>query len=250
MFKKIWIGIASVSGLVILILDSETVMIGAREGIDLCIRSVIPSLFPFLFLSGIITTTLSFAEGGKNRRSSRILLMLTGYLSGYPAGAQSAVQARHTKLIADWEVKRMLICCNNPGPAFIFGIAAGAFTEKKLIWVLWGIHIISSLALYWIIPPDLNTSKSIHSIGGVQVRSQLAKVILTISQICGCIILFRVLICVLEYRFLGRLPMVWKTVVCGILELTNGCIALDGINCLGLRFCKSDSVGNRRSSHD
>ena len=46
---------AAALGMLVLILDSKTALAGAREGIDLCIRTVIPSLFPFfLFFVYII----------------------------------------------------------------------------------------------------------------------------------------------------------------------------------------------------
>ena len=43
------------AGLLILILDASTAIKGVREGIDLCIRTVIPALFPFFVLSPMLT---------------------------------------------------------------------------------------------------------------------------------------------------------------------------------------------------
>lgn len=237
MFRKIWIGIVCILGLLVLIMDNETAMFGAQEGVDLCIRSVIPSLFPFLYLSGIITGALSSAAEDSNPRTFRRILLVTGYLGGYPVGAQSTVQAYRKKLIAPQEVKRLLICCNNPGPAFIFGIAASAFDEKWIIWVLWAIHITSSLVTYWLIVPDIHDPRGSYSQSNFIRTSPFLECIRNMAQICGWIILFRVLICILEYRCLNPLPRTWQIAVCGLLELTNGCIALDKIHCLGLRFC-------------
>ena len=42
-------------GMMMLILDSQTAMHGAAEGIVLCINSVVPSLFPFFVLSILLT---------------------------------------------------------------------------------------------------------------------------------------------------------------------------------------------------
>ena len=38
-------------GMLALILDGRTAIEGARQGIGLCLRTVIPSLFPFFVLS-------------------------------------------------------------------------------------------------------------------------------------------------------------------------------------------------------
>ena len=46
-------------GLLILILDSSLALEGARTGMDLCIRTVIPSLFPFFVLSVSGTLTIT-----------------------------------------------------------------------------------------------------------------------------------------------------------------------------------------------
>ena len=41
-------------GLLILILDGGTAIEGVRTGINICIRTLIPSLFPFMVLCGLI----------------------------------------------------------------------------------------------------------------------------------------------------------------------------------------------------
>ena len=41
-----------------LILDGRTAIDGARQGIELCLRTVIPSLFPFFVLSILLTSSL------------------------------------------------------------------------------------------------------------------------------------------------------------------------------------------------
>ena len=38
-----------------LILDSKTALLGAQSGLDLCVRTVIPSLFPFFVISILLT---------------------------------------------------------------------------------------------------------------------------------------------------------------------------------------------------
>ena len=42
-------------GLALLILDSRTAIEGAQAGVDVCIRSVLPTLFPFVFLSSALS---------------------------------------------------------------------------------------------------------------------------------------------------------------------------------------------------
>ena len=56
--RKILTASLSASGILLLILDGKTAISGASEGLQLCIRSVIPSLFPFFVLSNLLTGTL------------------------------------------------------------------------------------------------------------------------------------------------------------------------------------------------
>ena len=79
--RRILPGVVAALGILILILDSKTALRGAAESIDLCVRTVIPSLFPFFLLSGILVKSLM---GNKFP-----LLRPIGRLLGIPEGAES-----------------------------------------------------------------------------------------------------------------------------------------------------------------
>ena len=49
-------------GMAVLILDSKTALTSARDGIQLCLQTVIPSLFPLVVLSGILNGAILGAE--------------------------------------------------------------------------------------------------------------------------------------------------------------------------------------------
>ena len=95
-------------GMGLLILDSRTALEGARDGVTLALTVLIPSLFPFLFLS--IAMTSSCQEFALIIfRPVRYLfhlppgtdsLLLTGFLGGYPAGAQAVHLAYSSKQIS------------------------------------------------------------------------------------------------------------------------------------------------------
>ena len=118
----------SAAGMLILILDSKTALSGASGGIDLCIRTLIPSLFPFFVLSVLLTGALS-GQAGKYLRSIGTIckvpegaesLIAVSILGGYPAGAQNvSVLFRRGQINAS-QAARLLAFCNNAGPAFIF----------------------------------------------------------------------------------------------------------------------------------
>lgn len=235
----------AVLGLLALIFDSATAIRGVNEGIRLCLQSVFPSLFLFIFLSNILISSIAFWTSAAPRRkntpfnisSGRIGLLVIGYLGGYPVGAQSIAQAYRNHQLSRPTAQRLVICLNNPGPAFIFGITASVFSKKWISWVLWAIHILSSLLLFWLLSSDSEISNEHSSYIKAETTAALPRTLRTMALICGWVILFRTIICILQRWCLWLLPNEWKIIVCGLLEMTNGCLSLKEIDCTGLRFC-------------
>ena len=84
-----------------LILDGRTAIDGARQGIELCLRTVIPSLFPFFVLSILLTSSLLGSPLAVLRPLGRLFgmpdgaesLLIPAFLGGYPVGAQNVAAA-------------------------------------------------------------------------------------------------------------------------------------------------------------
>ena len=113
-------------GMMALILDASSALYGASEGIDLCVRTVIPSMFPFLVLSIFLTGQMFSLRLRWLRPLGRLLhlpenaevIFLVGLLGGYPMGAQCIRQAYDTGGLSRPDAQRMLCFCSNAGPAF------------------------------------------------------------------------------------------------------------------------------------
>ena len=145
-------GIMAAIGLCILILDSSLALQGAQDGIELCIKTVIPALFPFFVVSMLLISSisadiphpLSVLSGcfGIPRAASPVII--PALLGGYPVGAKSAADFYRQKRIRKQEAERLLAFCSNAGPSFLFGMVAGFFPERKTVWLLWAIHILSA----------------------------------------------------------------------------------------------------------
>ena len=122
-----------------LIVDSQSALMGAREGLELCIKTVIPSLMPFFFLSVLLTNRLSGKKISMLRPLGRILrlpegaesIFLIGILGGYPVGAQAISQAAQAGSLDRSNAKRMLGFCSNAGPSFNFGILGRMFSSPS-----------------------------------------------------------------------------------------------------------------------
>ncbi len=236
-------GAGAALGLVLLILDSQTVLDGAREGVELCIWTVIPSLFPFIILSMILTGALIGRSIPFLKPLCRVLrvpegassILAAGLLGGYPVGAQCINQAYESGALDARDAKRMLAFCNNCGPGFVFGMTAGLFGRWWAPWALWGIHIVSALAVGMMIPGQ---SVPCRRVSGkpITFMQALNRTIRVMGGVCGWVVIFRVLIIFLEKWTLWWLPMEVQIGICGLLELSNGCTALYHLENEGLQF--------------
>ena len=127
-----------------------------REGLSLCARSVIPSLFPFLAAVGLLLK-LGAADWLQGlfaplmrplfrMRGVCALPLLTGLLGGYPAGARTAAGLYDEGILTKGEAELLLGFCNNCGPAFLLGfvgtevLGGGALGMELLL-----IHVLSAL---------------------------------------------------------------------------------------------------------
>ena len=231
-------------GILILILDSRTAICGAQNGIELCIYSVIPSLFPFIVLTSILSPMISGGSSRFMRPLGRLLgmpngsegLFLTGILGGYPTGALAVHQAWQNGQLDKEEARRMLPFCSNAGPAFLFGILGSQFPHSWMPWVLWVIHILSALIVGMVLPGRSTTDSSFASPTPPNLTQAVRCGVVTMGCICGWILLFRVILAFCDKWFLWLLPQSARVVFYGLLELANGCCALNSVTSLGARF--------------
>ena len=244
MKHRIRTGIAASIGMLLLILDTKTALYGANDGIQLCTATVIPSLLPFIFLSNLLTSTLT----GTRSKALRILgrcmrmpfgsesLFIIGALGGYPTGAQAVSTAYSGGQLSKTDARRLLGFCSNAGPSFLFGITAAQFPDMQSVWLLWFIHLFSAFLVGMILPGRSRNAAVLQRGSGLTAVQSLRKSIVTMAQICGWVILFRVLLAFSNRWFLWLFDNDMKVIVNGFVELSIGCVSISGIKSLGMRF--------------
>lgn len=128
----------------------------AKNAIYLCLDIVIPSLFPFFVLSRIIIPYISrlpcpgFLKGFLERVFHlpyyTIIIILLGFMSGYPSGAKMTRDMLDQQLLNSRRASKLLPMANNCSPLFIIGtIGTGLFKSIKLGVFLLLIHWISGI---------------------------------------------------------------------------------------------------------
>lgn len=233
--------LAAAVGMLLLILDGKTALIGAQEGIGLCIRTVVPSLFPFFVLSPVLVSSLSARWLKPLGRLCKLpegteALLLVGFLGGYPTGAQCVAQSHQDGLLSRSQAERMMAFCSNAGPSFLFGMIAPMFGDARAPWLLWIIHIFSAVCVGIWMPGCETTSGKPVKLTPATFPQALTGAVKTMATVCGWVVLFRTLITFLNRWVLWMLGPDAQVIVKGLLELTNGCCALKEIQNTGLRF--------------
>lgn len=230
--------------LMLLILDAKFSSKFAYDGVQLCLKTLIPSLFPLLFLSVYMNQTLldihipGLSLLGKicKMPSGSEPVLLLGLLGGYPVGAQMISQCYQNHTLTLRSAKRLSGFCSNAGPAFIFGVAGLLFHSSAIPWYLWGIQILSAILVGMLLPDgDTKPFHSADSNTGT-LPEALKKSVGIMAGICGWVIVFRVLIGMCQRWFLWFFPDTLQLLFSGFLELSNGILALDLLNSEAERF--------------
>lgn len=131
---------------------------GARDGIQLCLDVIVPSLFPFFVLSSMLVEIGSAAYFGLlfeklmrplfNLSGACATAVALGFLGGYPVGAKTAISLYQKGLCSKTEAERLLSFCNNSGPAFILGVVGvGIFASSQAGLLLYLAHVAASLTV-------------------------------------------------------------------------------------------------------
>lgn len=230
--------------ILVMIFDAQVCFQGAQEGVSLCLTVVIPSLFPFLFLSSLLTGRLVGKSIPFFRKIADLCgvpegaesLMLLGFLGGYPIGAGMIASAYQQGSISKHSAQRMLGFCNNAGPAFLFGMAGMLFDNHLVIWILWLIHMLSAMVVGFVLPGKRNERCALSSSSQPNAAQTLEKSLRAMANICGWVILFRILLTFLNRWVLWLLSKNINAGICGFFELTNGFAALRDVMSQGNRF--------------
>lgn len=137
------------------VLNAASMRDAAKEGLRLCAGTVIPSMFPFLVISSLLTSlglgeVLSLPLSGLMRLygidGSGAAALVLGLLGGYPVGPRTTVQLYRQRLLTRDEANRLLTFCNNANPIFFLTVLGlGCFHSVRTGVYLWLIQLLSAL---------------------------------------------------------------------------------------------------------
>ena len=142
--------------IVLVLIDPDTYLLSALNGLELFGTKVAPALFPFFFFSGLITR-LGGAEraGALFRRPASLFYNVPGcggyvwcmsVLSGYPVGAKLTRELYEGGAIDRAQARAIASFTSTSGPLFVVGtVAAGMFENAKAGYILLAVHFTAAL---------------------------------------------------------------------------------------------------------
>lgn len=238
-----------------LIIKTEEVTQGVNEALLLCVSAVIPTLFPFFVISGIMVNTGMISVLGKfvapvaryifGISGKGAVAFLMGLLCGYPTGAKVIADMYKNGCFRKKEAESLLAFCNNSGPLFVIGAVGTKMLGSHLSGIiLYAIHalsaIISAVAFGLFSKRKKEKEKEIFS--AVNMGEALAKsveqAVLSILNVCGYVVFFACITTLIK-------PYIRDCFLLSLIEVTAGAkgLVMCGLNHAKLMVLLSGAVG-------
>ncbi len=256
----IFFGILVIAGVAVFRYPSAAAT-GASRGLAVCSSVLIPSLLPFLVLTGVfMRSSLCDTVGrwlGKPvawlfrlppAAGTAVVLSMVG---GYPVGAAAIEQLLTRREITRQQAARMLHFCVNAGPAFaVSAVGATMLGDARCGWLLLSAHLLASLLIGF---AEARTSLKVAGAvapptpalpPAAAFTAAVNSATLTILSMCGFVVLFSVTLSLLDgsgasavFDRLMSLPVLLTggtvspaapSLLPGILEVSCGCLEVAG----------------------
>ncbi len=202
-----------------------------QDALTLCVRTVIPSLFPFFIVTGLLVQfgldsilrplCAPFMRPLFHLRGECAAPLLAGFLGGYPTGARSVAQLYAQGSLTQQEAEQLLGFCNNCGIGFLVGfVGAGIFQSVRIGIALLVLHILSALLAGVVlcrrnpdtpIQPQLPCHLPVQSLShGMALTTAVSGALTATLTVCAYVVCFRTATALLPLsnRLVGAIEMV------------------------------------------
>lgn len=211
---------------------------GARQGLLLCANVVIPTLFPFMALSGFLALSgvgdiLAWPLLPVTRYLLRLPdeaagAILMSFVGGYPAGAKTvATLVEERRLSAD-HASRMLCYCVNAGPSFLVSaVGSVIYGSPQAGWILLIAQVAASLVVGIVVSwgkpvPKATVRQESMPMSGAFVNAVTSAATAMLSA-CAFIVFFSVISALVGLLFTNNPASPFYLLITGLLEVTKGC---------------------------
>lgn len=209
------------------------------KGISICLKTVIPALFPFMILTELLLIC-GFADWfgrylggpiaslfGTNRQGAAAVFL--GFVCGFPIGARMALGLYDRNIINKEECERLLGFCNIPSIAFLVSAVGTSLYHSKRFGILLWLCCMTSAALVGICTRKKEASKTKASpctgpiIGTSSITSAVASASTAMISVCAYILFFGTILgCLSLVLDSFGAPSVSRVLLYGFFEMTSG----------------------------
>lgn len=226
---------------------------GIKQGLELCLSMVIPSLFPLMFsslllmrtgLAQVISKPLSKLIGVLFKLPEGAgFVLFTAMCGGYPAGAAAVRELYSKGALTAKQAERLSYFAVSAGPAFVLGAVGGAIYQSSAVGLLLLAVLCVSVIIMGIIVTIFSKKENAVSrttkISTVSPNAFVTSALdsaKTLLSVCVFVVLFAYLMSLVKAvgisDLLRRLLMVLglsqntaEAILPSILEVSGGCIA-------------------------
>ena len=143
----------------------QSVSRAVSDSLTLCTTTLLPTLFPFMVLAGIVIKSgIAHSIGSRTQWFMKpvfhlpgvcFLPLLLGMIGGYPTGAKTVVSLYRSGACSRQDAEHTLAFCNNCGPGFLIsGIGFGIFGQIRYGVLLYLSHVAASCLTGFLLAPQ------------------------------------------------------------------------------------------------
>lgn len=222
---------------IVLIVFSDSAKEGVSKGLEICVQTLIPSLFPFLCLSSAAVQLAGRKSGIFSKLFSILFhlpecaaaVFLFSLIGGYPVGPIMCSELFESGKIGSDEAKRMTLFCCSSGPAFCVIAVGNSLCGSRNIGLMLLASNILSITLIGLFLAFLDRKKPLSKAEILYKNKSdfssvftiaVEKSVNSIINICAYVIVFNVLLnLIFKLPLNGRI----KDIIFLFSEVTTGC---------------------------
>ena len=243
--------------LFVFIAQTDVYLQSVKNGLNLYVTAVLPSMLPFFFFSKLLTELDFASDAGKllAKPLKRLYssppvggyILLMSMLCGYPVGAKLVGEFFDAGLIDGKQAKKIASFTSTSGPLFIVGtVGVSMFNNKLFGFVLLFSHYLSALLNGLIYrgrrSSDINDTPVPKSLKTEDILNKsMLNTFLSVGLVGGYITIFNLFLDVCEntglipfivkiFENIGVNPRLTFAFSGGLIEMTKGCLLLSQTN--------------------
>ncbi len=238
-FSKTFMILMTILGIYCAIEYSKEMSQGIKNGLVLCVSTLIPSLFVFMVISSYIANSkvMDILSRVFEKPSQKLLglsgvctgVMIMSMLGGYPVGASCISALYKSDRINKMSAQKLALMAVCSGPGFVFNFVGQALFQNKTIgMILFCSQMVSFFTVCIVCSkciraPDKDTAIILQTKNSDIVKAVNNGCNATINM-CAMVILFSAIIHMCDEIFKSEPALI--DAICGMLEVTTACSRL------------------------